>query len=124
MEELLYQIAGAVALAIEMVAILVVAYGSVYAVISVVRVVVAGGSNAEKRLVWMTYAQWLVVGLTFQLAADIVSTTVAPTWDQIGRVAAIAAIRTMLTFFLDRDIEAIRERDEARRKAHAEAKHE
>ena len=123
MEEFLYLIAGVVALAIEMVAILVIAYGSVYALISVVRVVVAGGSNAEKRLVWMTYAQWLVVGLTFQLAADIVSTTVAPTWDQIGRVAAIAAIRTMLTFFLDRDIEAIRERDETRRRADAEGKH-
>ena len=117
MEEWLYVGAGAVALAIEVVAIMVIAYGSVAALISVVRVVMLGGSNAEKRLVWMTYAQWLVVGLTFQLAADIVSTTVAPTWDQIGRVAAIAAIRTMLTFFLDRDIEAIRERDEARRRA-------
>jgi uncharacterized membrane protein len=116
MEEFLYLIAGVVALAIETVAILVIAYGSVSALISVVRVVLARGSNAEKRQVWMTYAQWLVTGLTFQLAADIVSTTVAPTWDQIGRVAAIAAIRTLLTFFLDRDIEAIRERDEARRR--------
>ena len=32
-------------------------------------------------------------------------TTVAPSCDEIGRVAAIAAIRTCLTFFLDRDIE-------------------
>lgn len=116
MEEWLYLIAGGIALSIELVAILVIAYGSISALISVIRLVLAGGSNAEKRLVWMTYAQWLVVGLTFQLAADIVSTTVAPTWDQIGRVAAIAAIRTMLTFFLDRDIEAIRERDDARRR--------
>ncbi|MGH9896569.1 MAG: DUF1622 domain-containing protein [bacterium] len=50
-----------------------------------------------------------MAGLTFQLAADIVETTVAPTWDEIGRVAAIAVIRTFLTYFLDRDVERIRE---------------
>ena len=54
-------------------------------------------------------ARWLVAGLTFQLAADIVQTTVAPSWDEIGRLAAIAAIRTFLTFFLDRDIDTMRE---------------
>jgi uncharacterized membrane protein len=116
MEELLYLVAGVVALAIELVAILVVAYGSILALIGVIRLVIRPASNAEKRQVWMNYAQWLITGLTFQLAADIVSTTVAPTWDQIGRVAAIAAIRTLLTFFLDRDIEEIRKRDEARRR--------
>ena len=116
MEEWLYLIAGFVALAIELVAILVIAYGSALALVGVVRLMVKPASNAEKRHVWMSYAQWLITGLTFQLAADIVSTTVAPTWDQIGRVAAIAAIRTLLTFFLDRDIEEIRERDAARRR--------
>jgi uncharacterized membrane protein len=116
MEEWLYLIAGVVALAIEMSAILVVAYGSILALIGVIRLTIRPATNAEKRQVWMSYAQWLITGLTFQLAADIVSTTVAPTWDQIGRVAAIAAIRTLLAFFLDRDIETIRERDEARRR--------
>ena len=66
-------------------------------------------SNADKRAVWLEFARWLVAGLTFQLAADIVQTTVAPTWDEIGRVAAIAAIRTFLTFFLDRDIDQVRD---------------
>jgi uncharacterized membrane protein len=48
-----------------------------------------------------------------------VQTTAAPTWDEIGRVAAIAGIRTFLTFFLDRDIDAIsaREREAADREA-------
>jgi uncharacterized membrane protein len=43
--------------------------------------------------------------MTFRLAADIVNTLVAPTWDQVGHVAAIAAIRTFLSFFLDRELE-------------------
>jgi len=52
------------------------------------------------------YGRWLVAGLTFQLAADIVETAVAPTWDEIGRLAAIALIRTFLDFFLERDLAA------------------
>jgi len=68
--------------------------------------------NIENRAVWLDFARWLVAGLTLQLAADIVQTTIAPTWDEVGRVAAIAAIaaiRTFLTFFLDRDMDAVRE---------------
>lgn len=117
MEEWLYGLAEWIALAIELVAILVVACGSIIALIQTIRVLVTGGSNADKRQVWLHYAQWLIAGLTFQLAADIVSTTVAPDWDQIGHLAAIAAIRTLLTFFLDRDIEGIRDRDATKRDA-------
>lgn len=48
--------------------------------------------------------RFLVLGLEFQLAADLLNTAVAPTFEDIGRVAAIAAIRTVLNFFLRREI--------------------
>jgi uncharacterized membrane protein len=51
-----------------------------------------------------------VAGLTFQLAADVIETSIAPTWDGIGRLAAIAVIRTFLNYFLERDLADIRER--------------
>jgi uncharacterized membrane protein len=38
----------------------------------------------------------------FQLDADILSTAIAPSWDQIDKLAAIAIIRTGLNFFLSR----------------------
>jgi hypothetical protein len=44
--------------------------------------------------------------LEFALGADIVRTAIAPTWDDIGQLAAIAAIRTFLNFFLERDLDA------------------
>ena len=50
-------------------------------------------------------ARWLVAALTFQLGADIVATSFAPTWDELGRLAFVAAIRTFLSVFLDREIE-------------------
>ena len=110
MEEVLKTIAMYVALALEAVAIVVIVVGAVEAVIGIVGAMFRGhASNADKRAVWLEFARWLVAGLTFQLAADIVQTTVAPTWDEIGRVAAIAAIRTFLTFFLDRDIDQVRD---------------
>jgi uncharacterized membrane protein len=49
--------------------------------------------------------RWLALALEFQLAADILKTAVAPTWDEIGKVAAIIALRTLLNFFLAREIE-------------------
>jgi uncharacterized membrane protein len=55
----------------------------------------------------MSFGRWLVAGLTFQLAADIVDTTLAPSWGDIGKLGAIAVIRTFLNYFLNRDLDAI-----------------
>ncbi len=46
---------------------------------------------------------FLALGLEFLLAADILRTAVAPTWEDIGQLAAIAAIRTGLNYFLGRE---------------------
>lgn len=52
----------------------------------------------------LTLARFLTLGLEFQLAADVLATTVAPSWTQIGKLGAIAVIRTALNFFLAREI--------------------
>lgn len=52
----------------------------------------------------LTLARYLVLALEFQVAADILSTAIAPSWDQIGKLGAIAAIRTLLNYFLMREI--------------------
>jgi len=51
-------------------------------------------------------ARFLALGLEFQLAADILRTAVAPSFEQIGKLAAIAAIRTALNFFLHQEIKS------------------
>ena len=58
----------------------------------------------------LTLARFLSVGLEFQLAADIVGTAFAPSWTQIGELAAIAVIRTGLNYFLGREMKERRER--------------
>jgi uncharacterized membrane protein len=59
-------------------------------------------SFADVRL---TLARFLAIALEFQLGADILSTAISPTWDAIGRLAAIAIIRTALNYFLSRDLQ-------------------
>ena len=51
-------------------------------------------------------ARYLALALEFQLGADILSTAIAPSWDQIGKLAAIAVIRTALNYFLTLEMKA------------------
>ena len=52
--------------------------------------------------------RFLALGLEFQLASDLLRTAVAPSFAEIGKLAAVAAIRTALNFFLSREIKAER----------------
>ncbi|HEX8096763.1 MAG TPA: DUF1622 domain-containing protein [Pyrinomonadaceae bacterium] len=54
----------------------------------------------------LTLARYLALALEFQLGADILSTAIAPSWDRIGKLGAIAVIRTALNFFLTREMSA------------------
>src|ERR1043166_2921697 len=76
-----------------------IAIGIIVAVIRLLRSVVAKqtGDFTSTRL---TLARYLALALEFQLGADILSTAIAPSWQQIGKLGAIAVIRTGLNFFL------------------------
>ncbi len=52
----------------------------------------------------------LALALEFALAADILQTAIAPTWDIIAQVAAIIVLRTVLNYFLEREIRQVEER--------------
>jgi uncharacterized membrane protein len=95
---------------IDGVALIVIVIGTIEALVGALGAAVFRSDGPEIRTVWLRYARWLVAGLTFQLAADIIETSIAPDWDDIGRLAAIAVIRTFLNYFLERDVAEARER--------------
>ena len=103
----------------NLMALAVVAYGTIEVFLRAVGTLFRPPDQHRVRVQWLRYARWLVAGLTIQLAADIVETASAPSWDEIGKLAAIAAIRTFLNFFLERDQHEVREFDEARRRSEA-----
>lgn len=108
MEEALTFAAEKSVLVVNAMALVVIVIGAVEAFFGGLwAMLFAPGVGHEKKEVWLRFARWLVVGLTFQLAADIIETSIAPSWQDIGQLAAIAAIRTALNYFLERDISEI-----------------
>ena len=109
MQPLFETAADHVALAAEICCIGCIVIGMVKAVI---RGLMFAGKPWEvlreaRREVWTRFASWIILSLEFALAADIVRTAIAPSWDDIGRLAAIAVIRTGLNWFLEKDMEAL-----------------
>ncbi|MGI0482412.1 DUF1622 domain-containing protein [Geminocystis sp. CENA526] len=54
----------------------------------------------------LRFGMWLVIALEFQLGADILATTVAPSFDGLIKLGLIAIIRTFLNYFLVKELEA------------------
>jgi uncharacterized membrane protein len=73
----------------------------------------AGREQDAKEAVRLRLGRWLAVALEFELAADILRTAVAPTWTEIGQLAAIVVLRTVLNYFLQQEIDKAQVRSPA-----------
>ena len=107
MEEVFRTAASYVALVLESLSVIFIAVGAMDAVLRLLpafrfrRI-----THGVRRDAWLSLARWLLLGLEFMLAADIVRTAISPSWDDIGQLGAIAVIRTFLNYFLERDLDA------------------
>lgn len=119
MEAVLKDIAGNVALVAEIICVICIAIGASVAVVDVFNAALRRqlGHRGFRRKVFKGFAVWIVLALEFALGADIVRTAIAPTWNDIGQLAAIAVIRTGLNFFLERDLEELDSRPETAKAA-------
>ncbi|MCI5126218.1 MAG: DUF1622 domain-containing protein [Candidatus Electrothrix sp. AR5] len=90
-------------LVVETIGAFIIALGVAVAVSTFIRAWVVQ-RHTDFNKVRLTLARYLALALEFQLGADILSTAVAPSWDQIGKLGAIAVIRTVLNFFLMREM--------------------
>ncbi len=94
-----------VALSCELLAIVLLGFGALETAWIVVGHPRQFGDLYFIKGLWMRFASRILLALELALAADIVNTAIAPSWNEIGQLAAIAAIRTVLNLFLDRDLE-------------------
>lgn len=89
---------------------LVVSFGAIQAAAGVITAIFERTADEYRgREIWLKFATWILLALEFALAADLVRTAVAPTWEDIAKLAVIATIRTMLNYFLAKDIAAFDE---------------
>jgi uncharacterized membrane protein len=98
---------------IDALTLIMIVFGTIQAFCSGLWLMFSSADGHERRDIWLRYARWLVAGLTFQLAADIIESAIAPSWTDIGRLAAVAVIRTFLNYFLERDLSDVRARQKA-----------
>jgi uncharacterized membrane protein len=98
-------------LLLDLIALLLVMLSSFQAVINCAKMMLSSSTGHRLREAWLQYARWLVAALTFQLAADILETSVTSDWMVIARLGAIAVIRTFLNYFLEKDLAELSERD-------------
>jgi uncharacterized membrane protein len=63
------------------------------------------GLDAAMSEIRITLGRWLALALELALAADILRTVMIPTWDEIGKLGAIVVLRTVLNYFLEREID-------------------
>jgi uncharacterized membrane protein len=104
LSEPLRLIAQAIATLVEGVGVAIVALAIVVAAVCYLTDLTARRRTLPSDAVRLGLGRSLALSLEFLLGADILRTAVEPSWDEIGRLAAIAAIRTALNFFLQREI--------------------
>ena len=63
-------------------------------------------SSSEARV---RFGSSVSVALELLLGADVLATAVAPSWDDIGKLAAIAVLRTALNYFLGKELKEIKQ---------------
>jgi uncharacterized membrane protein len=107
-ETLLEIIVRVVSLALEFAAVICILVGFVATLILLLQFRQKEFSPLKNRL-RLKFGGWLVLALEFQLASDIIQTTVAPTYENLIRLGAVALIRTFLNYFLTKELNELPE---------------
>lgn len=92
----------------DAVGVILVAWGGIMAAVAFIWKEFKGRDNKSdtklENLYRRNFATKMILGLEFFLAVDIIRTVVSPTWDALGKLAALVVIRTVLTYFLNKEI--------------------
>jgi uncharacterized membrane protein len=118
-EEWLHGVVSLLVRLVEAAAAIVIFSGAAVGFVLFVLAAVRGQRTRSFERIRLTLGRFLALGLEFQLGSDLLRTAVAPSWQQIGQLAAVAAIRTALNYFLGKEI-----REEQRREQLPEARQE
>jgi uncharacterized membrane protein len=97
-------VVGVLVTIVEACGAFIIAAGALWSFVQFLSVAVRTRSMDSFVSVRLTLGRYLALGLEFQLAGDVLRTAIAPTFSEIGQLAAIAAIRTALNYFLAKEI--------------------
>lgn len=101
-EETLHEAVDLLVRIVEAVGVTVIFVGAVVGAVGFLRALPRRDPDAFVP-VRLTLGRFLALGLEFQLASDVLRTAIAPTFEELGKLAAVAAIRTALNYFLAKE---------------------
>ncbi len=106
MKELAELITKEISSVVEMVAAIVIAVALLRFIYGYLQNIFKQDNGTINQALRIQFGSSLALSLELLLGADILATAIAPTWDEIGKLAAIAVLRTALNFFLERELKA------------------
>ena len=104
-----HNIINIVSLCLNIVGALIVLLGTAVSLVEFLRKEIFERSEVVRlnEAIRIKLGSYLVLGLEFFIAGDIVKTIITPTWESLGILGAIVVIRTILSYFLTKDLKKI-----------------
>lgn len=97
-------------LGIDFIGVAVAVWGTIEALLAYLIVEIRRKKSDETKYMEKlraNFGQKLLLGMEFFLAADLIKAVVSPTYDSLGKLASIVAIRVVLSYFLNKEISEI-----------------
>jgi uncharacterized membrane protein len=103
-EEIAKNITLVVSHAVEILAAIIIGVAVLLVLRNYARSFIKSDHSISKEIIRVQFGSSVAVALELMLGADVLATAVAPSWNDIGKLAAIAVIRTALNYFLEREL--------------------
>ena len=104
MEELAKNITLTISHAVEILAAVIIGIAVIKTLHAYISLLKKPAAKITKETIRVHFGSSVAVSLELLLGADVLATAVAPSWNDIGKLAAIAVIRTLLNYFLEREL--------------------
>jgi uncharacterized membrane protein len=96
--------------AVEILAAIIIGFAVIKTLYNYFQGIKRTAQKISKEEIRVQFGSSVAVSLELLLGADVLATAVAPSWDDIGKLAAIAVIRTLLNYFLERELGRMHEK--------------
>lgn len=107
MEEIARHITITISHAVEIMAAVIIGIAILNVLYRYLSFLYVTKNNISKEQIRVQFGSSVAVALELMLGADVLATAVAPSWNDIGQLAAIAVIRTALNYFLGKELREI-----------------
>lgn len=106
--DIVMKILEIIVLVIKLVSVIVLLLGLLFCIRSLLAFAVSrrhGENEQQVQHIKNELGRYVLLGLEILIIADIIESIINPSFKDIGRLAAIVAIRTVISYFLNKEIQ-------------------